>query len=213
MSTNALFWALRFRGLSSGAKFVLIALADVANNNGEAFPSIAHLSEVTEQNRKSVVRNLQRLIEHGIIEDTERRVGRTGQVIVYKLHMTPDLFDQELRRASEETQKETQKRNDSTFGTVEQVCGQITVSGGYPVDKWNWNSPNFSTKSPNLGAKETQIWDTDPLITSYNQKLGKGSKTPRGEKIATPPKADKKSVPKSVVALQGWSRAIEGMKS
>lgn len=213
MSTNALFWALRFRGLPSGAKFVLIALADCANNNGEAFPSVAHIAEVTGQDRKSILRNMQRLVDHGIIEDTKRRVGRTNQVVVYRLHMTPDLFDQELQRATEESREQSQKGNGSAFGTVEQVCGQISFVCGNPVDKWNWNSPNFPANSPNFPVKSPVFGTRNLLLTSYNEKEGSGAKAVDGEKSATPPKAGKKPTPAGTAALAGWKRAINGGRS
>lgn len=49
------------------------------------FPSVQALSSTTEQDRKTVMDNLQRLREMGFIEDTGARRGITGQVPVYRL--------------------------------------------------------------------------------------------------------------------------------
>lgn len=72
----------------SSTKFVLVAMAECVNGKDTdmlCFPSVQALSSMTEQDRKTVMDNLQRLREMGFIEDTGARRGITGQVPVYRL--------------------------------------------------------------------------------------------------------------------------------
>lgn len=89
MSNEAITWALGQKVGRSSAKFVLVAMANIAST-GEmtCFPSIQYLSDATCQDRKTVVENLRRLRESGHIIDTGERKGSTGQVPVYLLNST-----------------------------------------------------------------------------------------------------------------------------
>lgn len=94
MSVEAITWALRQPVEASSAKFVLVVLANCASaDGGLAYPSVAYLAESTGQDRKTVVTNLKRLVESGLIEDTGDRAGRTRQVIVYRLRCDSPLFE------------------------------------------------------------------------------------------------------------------------
>jgi hypothetical protein len=68
----------------SHAKFVLVSVANCANENGLAWPSIAHICDVTSQDRKTVIKALQALERTGHIEDTGERKGSTKQIKVYQ---------------------------------------------------------------------------------------------------------------------------------
>lgn len=117
MSVEHITWALRQPVSQSSAKFVLVVLANCASaDTGIAYPSIAYLAQSTGQDRKTVVRNLARLSEWGLIEDTGKRVGATKQIIVYRVLSGPDLFG-----AGEE------KRNSSENGTVPKTPGNSTA--------------------------------------------------------------------------------------
>lgn len=100
MSIEALNWALSQKLDRSSAKFVLVAMANCANEEMKCWPSIAHLSEATCQDRKTVLENIKRLKELGIISDTDSRMGKTLQVTVFVLN------------------KEYQKRDSTEIGTV-----------------------------------------------------------------------------------------------
>ena len=108
MSVEAITWALKTTVSHSSAKFVLVVMANCSSaETMEAYPSIAHLSESTEQDRKTVIANIKRLVESGHITDTGKRKGATGQVIVYRLNSTENGIV-----------KESQKRNSTKNGTV-----------------------------------------------------------------------------------------------
>lgn len=87
MSVEAITWALGQPLKHSSAKFVLVALANCADSEGKAWPSVAYLCDATSQDRKTVIENLRRLKESGLLVNTGEMKGRTGQVPVYRLTM------------------------------------------------------------------------------------------------------------------------------
>ena len=108
MSNEAINWALTRSIKHSTAKFVLVVMANCADEETwEAWPSVAHLAEATSQDRKTVLENVKRLIAAGLISDTRARKGGTKQVIVYRLN-----------KSENGTVKETQKRTSTESGTV-----------------------------------------------------------------------------------------------
>lgn len=108
MSVDAITWALKTNVKHSSAKFVLVVLANCASGETmEAYPSIQHIADATEQDRKTVLANIQRLIVSGHISDTGKRAGVTKQVVIYRLNST------EIN-----TVKESQKRDGTESGTV-----------------------------------------------------------------------------------------------
>jgi len=70
---------------SSADKFVLVALADNAGDDGRAFPSVDTICRKTDLNRKTVIAALDRLTASGMIVDTGQRVGKTKSVKIYRL--------------------------------------------------------------------------------------------------------------------------------
>ena len=85
MSNSALNWAFSLEVKPSTAKFVLISLANRANDDGEAYPCINRLCKDTCLNRKTVQRGLKTLKDDGFIVDTGKRIGQTQSVIVYRI--------------------------------------------------------------------------------------------------------------------------------
>jgi hypothetical protein len=140
VSVEAITWALRQPISQSSAKFVLVVLANCASaDSGLAWPSVAYLSSATGQDRKTVVANLARLQEWGLIEDTGKRAGTTKQIVMYRLICGPDLF------VSEE------KRNGSENGTVPKKEQSRNVG-----------------KGSRFSAEESQKRDTEPSLTNKN---------------------------------------------
>lgn len=105
MSFQAISWAFDQKLNRSSAKFVLVCLANYANESFEAYPSTQTLSELTAMDRKTVVERLDDLCVLGFICDTGRRVGATKQIKVYQLNYKERLPKTEA----------SQKRNHSVF--------------------------------------------------------------------------------------------------
>lgn len=74
MSNEALTWAFKQDGLPSSAKFVLVVLADKANQSHRCFPGQKMIAEMTGQTDRSVRRQMVILEEAGLL----RRVPRYG---------------------------------------------------------------------------------------------------------------------------------------
>lgn len=121
MSVEAITWALNLKVERSSAKFVLVAMANCANNDMTCWPSVQYLSDATCQDRKTVLENIKRLKDAGLIMDTQLRKGHTGQVIVYQLKNTENG-----------SVKESQKRDSTENGTVPKTNGNSPV---FPVEQ------------------------------------------------------------------------------
>lgn len=88
MSSEALAWAFKVNVKPSALKFTLVALCECANyKTGHIYPSIAHLEEITGQDRKTLIANIAKLELLGLIVDTGERAGKTGQIKVYRVTM------------------------------------------------------------------------------------------------------------------------------
>jgi pyocin large subunit-like protein len=82
----AVTWAAKQRTGRASDKAVLMNLAmHVNRNTNVCYPSVAQLRSRTELDRKTVLAALGRLAEADLITDTGHRIGKTGQVKVWKL--------------------------------------------------------------------------------------------------------------------------------
>ncbi len=114
MSSEAVGWAFKQICPSSSIKFTLVALCECANyKTGRIFPSIAHIEEITGQNRKTIISNIAELERLGFIRDTGERAGTTKQIKVYEamLGTVPKTEQSQKRNSSVFTQKQSQKRD------------------------------------------------------------------------------------------------------
>lgn len=155
MSNEAITWSLRIK-LPPGnapAKHLLFVLANQANGDPGrgvpmlSHPSIAYIADVTGMDRKTVVSGLQKLRDWGLITDTGRRVGRTGQVPVYELHTGPDLLDPIVPAGI---------GNGPENGTVPK-SGPLAKKAAVTVPNTDGNSTEYGTRNPrNLKAGERE---------------------------------------------------------
>ena len=143
--TNKSAWAWSVSVGSSSVKSVLTAMAECANPKTLlAYPSIPHICQMTELNRKTVIAALQALVDMTLIEDTGDRAGYTRQVTIYRLMVgNSPVF----------TMKQYQKRDSSENGTVPKTDG---------------NSPVFTMKQ---SQKRTETVPKTGHVTLSNPKL------------------------------------------
>lgn len=114
MSSEALSWAFKQTVKPSGAKFTLVAMCECANyKTGRITPSIAHLEEITGQNRKTIIAHIAQLEAQGFIRDTGERTGRTKQIKVYAagVETVPKAEPSQERNSSENDAKQSQNRD------------------------------------------------------------------------------------------------------
>lgn len=128
MSFDALSWAAKQRCGSSGAKLVLLGLAECAGRKDAlAFPSIAELIEFSSLNRKSIIANLAKLEALGLIQDSGEKVGRTKQIKVYRLCLetVPKTEPSQIRNSTVFSAKSTEN---GTRNKVEPVSSEAKAS-------------------------------------------------------------------------------------
>lgn len=150
MSSEALSWAFKQKVKPSGAKFTLIALCECANyKTGRITPSIAHLEEITGQNRKSIIAHIAQLEAQGFITDTGERTGRTMQIKVYaaSLGTIPETEPYQKRNSSKNGAKQSQKRDTEPslepstpslpIGNDCPPCGEPALKPEHIGEEWN----------------------------------------------------------------------------
>jgi hypothetical protein len=154
VSSEALAWAFRQECKSSSVKFTLVALCECANyRTGRITPSIAHLTEITGQNRKTIITNIAALEAAGIIRDTGERVGRTLQIKVYEavLETVPKMEQSLERNSSENAPEQSQKRDtepsfepsspsEATLPSEKRARGKPTFACPDGCDPIDWES-------------------------------------------------------------------------
>lgn len=184
MSFPAIAWALKQPVGRASAKFLLVAMADCVNADSTemlCFPSIAHLSKVTDMDPKSVKANLLKLRELGFIEDSGERKGQTGRVVTYRLK-TPE------NEAPEAVGEPSQSAQISA-----------AMSPNFPVPAVSEMSPNFPGNEPKFPDQSAQI----SLVIGPN--LGHGtSKEPVMEPVKEPVKRAKDSFNAAQIDLPEW---------
>jgi hypothetical protein len=131
VSVEAITWALKQSLPNSSAKFVLTVIANCADGKEFlAFPSIAYIAEATSQDPKTVKVNIKRLKEWGFIEDSGKRCGSTGQVVVYRIII-----------GKNGPVKEAQKRSTSENGPGPISPDNRSENGGKEVQKRQVRGP------------------------------------------------------------------------
>lgn len=108
MSISAISWALKVKTGSPTTKLVLIKLADNANDDGQCWPSIRHISEQTELSERAVREHIKALVGLGFVR-LEKRYSEGVQL--------PNVYHLELRQ---------------TVGVVHEVQG-VGAGGAPPV--------------------------------------------------------------------------------
>lgn len=84
MSFQAMAWAVKQTVGDDQAKHLLLTLANFANDEGKAWPSITRLSKDTEMSRRTIFRKLDVLVEKGLIH-REPKETPAGTYSVYTL--------------------------------------------------------------------------------------------------------------------------------
>jgi len=92
MSHVATAWAYR-QNIDAGPKFVLVALADFADEKGTCFPGQERLADMTGMHRSSVVRHIKTLEKLGLLTRTRRGRpdGRGRSSDRYQLNLTTNV--------------------------------------------------------------------------------------------------------------------------
>jgi hypothetical protein len=94
MSNRAITWAYQ-QDLKGGPKFVLVTLADMADQEHSCFPGVPELARLTGFGRTAVMNHLDTLIDAGLISK-ERRARKDGSRSSNRYYLAVDgAFDTE----------------------------------------------------------------------------------------------------------------------
>jgi hypothetical protein len=149
MSIAAMTWAFAQPLKPSSLKFLLVALADNADDQGRAFPSIECLVDKTSMDRKTVIAGLDRLEELKLATDTGSRVGKTKQVKVYRLERFLESGNSAVNGIVEGAQKGPVYGTGAENGTVPNFPANSTVFPG--------NSTVFPSKGSQKRNPESSL--------------------------------------------------------
>jgi hypothetical protein len=162
MSSKATTWAWEQRHIRGAQKLLLLALADCCNAwTGLAFPSVEQLIDMTGQDRKTILANLRRLEDAGVMTDTGKKTGRTQQIIVWRMAVPKD--------PKNGTVKQSQKR---------------MANGPKIPSKQSQNWDTEPSKEPNKGT-DSNHYDDNSRETDL---FGEPIKSP--EEVAAERRAD-----------------------
>jgi len=162
MNFEAVKWAMSQKVGGSAAKSVLSALACRANSKLEAYPSIQQICEDTELNRKTIINALTLLLEKGYISDTGDRVGKTHQVIKYKLKLerVKESQNRDCYTGAKDTENGTlsdeneQKRDETVPILRETVPNSVHVNNTEII---NNNTPPIAPPECEDDSPETKL--------------------------------------------------------
>lgn len=160
VSLPATQWAWRQQGLRPLHKLILLRLADRAGDDNTVWPSYSLICEDTGVDKKTVWAAIKALRDIGLISDTGRRTGRTGQIPILELVGVTSRNDESCGCSSD---KEHQKRNDSKNGTIPLLPANDSENG-MVNDSENGirNLPNESTK--NLSSSSGSPDRPEPVV-------------------------------------------------
>lgn len=160
MSNEAINWALDQPVSKSSAKFVLVAMANLAGADMTCWPSMQYLVNATSQDRKTVLEGMKRLRQAGFLVDTGARKGATKSVVVYRL---------------------SQPENGTALKKEEadQVAGIEGGSGAENGATPNSEAvPNFPISSPVFPTKQSQI-SHEAVPKTGHRTIKEPSRTPK----------------------------------
>jgi len=198
MSINKSSWAWSTHVGAASVKSVLVAMAECANSKTlMAFPSIAHLCEMTELNRKTIISSLSALVSMGLIEDTGSKTGATLQIVVYRLLVGNSPKNGTVKSYG----------NSTRSGTVPEVEQYQNVTETVPllretVPLLRGNSTRSGTRIPYIPDDPLIIPDRE-VATPKNQQQDN-----HPEVSAEPPPAQRKSTS----LPDDWSLPVEWMQ-
>ena len=156
MSLDAIRWAFKTPIQNPGAKFVLVALAEHARDEGEGwtcFPSIKRLGRWTSQGERTIERHLSWLVAQGWVSRQSRRRKREGDsAYFYTLHPAPG--------------EDSDAPSTDMDGESERKSAKVASGQRLYVRQSGADRPPLSTRS---AAKTASAYIEEPVIEPVNE--------------------------------------------
>ena len=167
MSFDALAWAAKQKPGNLAAKMCLLALANYANDAGEAYPSTAAIAEFGDMNHKTATAALDRLEAANLISDTGMRRGASGQIKVYRLHLEslPKTEASQKRKPPKFSAEDPQKRVGK--GPQKRVTDTVNEPVREPVKDVADATP--ALPSPEIDEEEAESLKPEHVVEAWNE--------------------------------------------
>lgn len=158
MSTQATTWAWEQDGIGPGAKLLLVAIADRADDAGVAFPGHASLAKWCCCARETVGTNMRKLEQEGLVARVERRRpngSRTSDWIVLgpRWEARFPMVDADVKVHHEDVIPLAVKTSHEDSSHDDLPPGHVRKTGG-PDPSVNHQDPLSSEKGAVAGARE-----------------------------------------------------------
>lgn len=173
--------ALKTKVGNTTTKFVLVKLADNANDDGVCWPSYNHIADQCEISRRSAMRHVKILVELGLISLTYRSGEKGNSSNVFRLKLDSVTSDK-LSPPSAKVVTEDHQPSDTQTPPPSDIVSPRTSHSFEPVSE-----PKKTIKKSRLENSElpeslnTVAW---AQWLDYRSKVKKPFKTPRGERRA-----------------------------
>ncbi|MFV0449812.1 MAG: helix-turn-helix domain-containing protein [Vibrio sp.] len=173
--------ALKTKVGNTTTKFVLVKLADNANDDGVCWPSYNHIADQCEISRRSAMRHVKILVELGLVAVTYRSGEKGNSSNVFRLKLDSVTSDK-LSPPSNEVVTEDHQPSYTQSPPPSDTVSPRTSHSFEPVSE-----PKKTIKKSRLENSElpeqlnTVAW---AQWLDYRSKLKKPFKTPRGERRA-----------------------------
>lgn len=173
--------ALKTKVGNTTTKFVLVKLADNANDDGVCWPSYNHIADQCEISRRSAMRHVKILVELGLVAVTYRSGEKGNSSNIFRLKLDSDTSDK-LSPPSQEVVTEDHQPSDTQTPPPSDTVSPRTSHSFEPVSE-----PKKTIKKSRLENSElpeelnTVAWGQ---WLDYRSKLKKPFKTSRGERRA-----------------------------
>lgn len=176
MSFDAMRWVWNLQIVKGTDKFVLLSMADRADERHCCYPSMSRLQFDTGLNIKTIEAALRRLRDAGIIQKTGRKMGQTKSTPEYRLigvRGREEAFKETKHVCKTATCPEQKKKHPQNRSTPKNGAPPILPTSSPEIG--GGSSPNFTEKHP-------QNRGTEPIIEPISKPITESSTSfPEGE--------------------------------
>lgn len=168
MSSECLFWAVKAEIGHAHRKLILIALADIANEKRQCWPSHEYLCRTAECSRSSVIRQLKELEDAGLITTTQRTDKNLKQSNIYTLH--PNVSERHIDVSDRHRGSVTVTHNTLIDTPIKHICSNWE---DWVTHRKQMRKP-LTEKTIKLQTKFLEKFDEETRVKIIEQSIFKG---------------------------------------
>ena len=164
MSVKAMSWAFGMK-IEPVKKIILLSLADCADDHGKScFPGYALLADKSSVCTKTIKRNINKLVDMGLITKTVRRNGKRFTSNAYELLLDVDE-PKDIKAENDHSADEDKSKNAEINGDSESLPEQASEESekNLPIDN---ESLPMDSSSPHLGTPDVPVSVTYPSLNT-----------------------------------------------